>query len=1005
MFESGKLSYSAIVGTCIAALSLPLQAQEDQGAELEEIVVTGSFLYTGIDSPSPVSVLSGEDMVAYAPPDLVSFFINNVPQNFEDDIGSQIENDGQSRARSDRNATINLRGLGDMNTLVVLNGRRTISYPSPTGTGWYRTAINSLVPRIAVQRTELLLDGGSATFGSDPVAGVVNFVTRNDFRGFDMSIDSRTLIEATDAKNASVSAIFGAGNDDTNIIVAMEFHQEDLVEVIDVSPEFDAFQANPDVTYQTGYGLEANETLEYRNAGGGARYVDPDCGNPAFGGPFFAGWLIDDQPLVLDSAVEVSDYASATACGRPYDNGLFDDAGRLLNNNVKQINLFSRAEHHFSDALRVNAEIGYSRQRYDDIDQWGDNGSQGWLIEQNALGPEFAIPANHPGLVRAQTLQPGFGMGQPVYARDETLPFLSEMPAFSQNDLFRAAFGVEGDINSNWTWLLDGSAQYSDLRAGVRDVVLDRYSPAISGLGGPDCLPATGTPGMGECYFYNPFMSSALPDAASPQTNLSQTGLTNHPDLLGWLIPLRTDVFEGELFTLDARITGQFGDLPGGQIGLAAGIAYREEEVGRDADPMVNAGEMATLGVFNDFRGSQQVNSVYFELALPVHEDVNVQVAGRQEEYDIGFSEFSPKIAALWTPTDRLTLRASWGTSFKGPSISQSAAETIFTGMGPPRTTVSGMTYGMGPGTGFIYISKPNSALDPQTSDNISFGADFVVNDRISVGASLVQIDIEDLIVSTTANNVLSQCYVRDANGIPFTQTGMSNASLMYPVVGPDGSKCVGTVIDTDPSLYFDVDGDGVLDTTRQNIATLLNSPVNIGYIDTQFFDLNANMNFDTPIGSLNFRPSLTFTLKYDFPLGGIGGRDGLCSDGVCSGIGRSFGMGFNGVTDMPHWQGVFPATLNLNNQDIRVVARYRDGLNNAIEDLPQDEFLTARWERDEGQLTIDVNWAYRFNQGSSVALSVYNLISSDPPAQDAQRFNQRRREIGLQFRHSFDTN
>ena len=67
MFESGKLSYSAIVGTCIAALSLPLQAQEDQGAELEEIVVTGSFLYTGIDSPSPVSVLSGEDMVAYAP--------------------------------------------------------------------------------------------------------------------------------------------------------------------------------------------------------------------------------------------------------------------------------------------------------------------------------------------------------------------------------------------------------------------------------------------------------------------------------------------------------------------------------------------------------------------------------------------------------------------------------------------------------------------------------------------------------------------------------------------------------------------------------------------------------------------------------------------------------------------------------------------------------------------------------------------------------------------------
>ena len=96
---------------------------------------------------------------------------------------------------------------------------------------------------------------------------------------------------------------------------------------------------------------------------------------------------------------------------------------------------------------------------------------------------------------------------------------------------------------------------------------------------------------------------------------------------------------------------GEVGELPGGPIGLAFGVAYREEEVGRDADAMVNAGEMATLGVFNDFRGRQQVDSVYFEVALPVHEDVNIQVAGRQEEYDIGFSEFSPKIAALWTST------------------------------------------------------------------------------------------------------------------------------------------------------------------------------------------------------------------------------------------------------------------------------------------------------------------------------------------------------------------
>ena len=400
-----------------------------------------------------------------------------VPQNFSNDIGSQIENDGQSRARSDRNSTINLRGLGDENTLVVLNGRRVISYPSSDGTGWYRTAINSLVPRIAVERTELLLDGGSAIFGSDAVAGVVNFVTRNDFRGFDMSLDSRMLEHAPDAKNVTLSALFGAGGDDTSIIAAIEFHQEDLVEVVEIDPVFQDFLANPDVSTATGTGLEGQANLEYRNAMGGARYVDPDCGNPAFGNVLNSHWLIDDASV--DDAIEVFDYSDATACGRPYDDdGLWDPAGRLLNNNVRQINIFARAEHNLTDGLRVNTEIGISRQRYDDIDEWGDNGSNNWVTQQIARGPDFAIPATHPGLVRAQTLQPGFGGGSDVYAIGETQPFLSTMSAFNDNDVLRGAFGVEGDINANWTWIVGTSASYSEIHAGARDTVIDRYPPA-----------------------------------------------------------------------------------------------------------------------------------------------------------------------------------------------------------------------------------------------------------------------------------------------------------------------------------------------------------------------------------------------------------------------------------------------------------------------------------------------------------------------------------------------
>ena len=116
----------AAVGVIAIAFSNTTLAQEDEQPTLEEIVVTGSYLYTGVDSPSPVSVISGEDLVSFAPPDLASYFFDNVPQNYSSENSQQTQNQGQRRARSIRNASINLRGLGDENTLVVLNGRRTI---------------------------------------------------------------------------------------------------------------------------------------------------------------------------------------------------------------------------------------------------------------------------------------------------------------------------------------------------------------------------------------------------------------------------------------------------------------------------------------------------------------------------------------------------------------------------------------------------------------------------------------------------------------------------------------------------------------------------------------------------------------------------------------------------------------------------------------------------------------------------------------------------------------
>jgi iron complex outermembrane receptor protein len=974
-------------GAIAMAVSGSALAQDEQGDVLEEVVVTGSYLYTGVDSPSPVSVFDGEDLVNFAPPDMATFFFDNVPQNYGSDNISQTDAGGMARSRANRNATINLRGLGDENSLTVLNGRRTIGYPVPDGTGWNRVDINSLVPRIALQRVELLLDGGSAIFGSDPVAGVANFVTNNNFRGFDIAVDSRILDAEPDAGNYTVAALWGIGNDRTSLVTALEYHDEEIVLRRDIDDSFDSIN---DVTPDTGIGLEDQQGFGYTNGGmgmGAANWVDPLCGSAQFGDlAYYPAYEDPADEEIREVGTGSTPGAAATQCARStgFDNG-FD----LYQNNTTQIIAFARLEHDFTDSLRFNLEANYSDQEFADVDRWGDGGTGGvWSPNRpQNLGIEYALPATHPGILHAQSIDPTFGaagMGTgPIYAIDETLPYLATMPAFNDNQVKRVALGIEGDFNANWSWLFDTSSASSEVANGIRDPIVSRYPAAVAGLGGPNCDAATGTPGQGDCFYYNPFMSNALPDAAA-------MGLANDPGMLEWLIPNRVDRFEGNFFSADFRITGQFGELPGGPIGVAFGVGYREDEVIRDAAESVNLGLTATTGVVNDFAGKQDIESLYFEFALPIHEDVNLQIAAREETYDIGFSELSPKIAAIWTPTDRLTVRGSWGTSFKGPSISQTAASTQFQGGGANSVLVDGVRYGAMGMTFFAFETRANPNLQPQLSENISVGFDYNATDNISFGASWVQIQFEDRIVAPTANVVSSNlnCIVTDNNGIPIED---GNGNLNW--IPLDQGGCV---IPFDATQPID----------QNNRALVVSFPTNLDYLDAAFLDVHARMNWDTSIGALSFTPSVTYVTEYEFPLPeGAVARDGLCPNDICSSIARNVGMGFsNGINNMPRWQGNFPVNLSVGNHNFRLNTSYRDSLNDDVQDLDPTAAATANFEHEEGQWLVDLQWNWQINNAASVGFSTRNLLATEPPETSSNRFSRRLREYTLQFRYRLDT-
>ena len=997
---------AAFLGAIALAHVSPVLAQDEQGEELEEVIVTGSYLYTGVDSPSPVSVHSGEDMVEFAPPDLATYFFDNVPQNFSNDNISQTDAGGMARTRAGRVATINLRGLGDENSLTVLNGRRVVAYPAPDGTGWNRVDINSLVPRIAVQRAELLLDGGSAIFGSDPVAGVVNFVTNRNFRGFDFQADSRTL-EADPAANVTFAGLFGAGNENTSFIAAVEYHTEDLIRRGDID---DVFGQDLDVTPEGGVGLESQAGLTYVSGMGmgAATWIDPLCGDSVFGQFSYYPYYEDPADGELREVGTGSNpTAPAEGCGRA--NG-FDNAFDLVNNNVEQAMGYVYFDHAFENSVRINGEVSVSQQRFDDIDRWGDGGTGNvWTPNVPAsLGPSYAFPTDHPAMVHARSVDPNFGfvpatpaMGMamatparylPLHAVNETMPFLAEMDAYNENAFQRAAFGIEGDFGSGWTWLVDGSVGQSQSHNAIRDIILGHYPLAMQGLGGPNCDPATGTRGEGSCYYYNPLMSSALPDAAS-------MNLANDPELLEWLIPNRLDKFTLDLRTVDARVTGEFGELPGGPIGLAAGVAWREEVLARDVDPLVEQGLTASVGVFNDFSGSQAVQSIYFESALPFTDTLGIQVAARNESYDIGFSELSPKVAALWTPTDRINVRGSWQTSFKGPSISQSAASTVIGGRSPNFVNVNGVTYGAMGRTSAAFETRANPDLQPQTSDNLSFGFDFRATDRINVGASWVRVRFKDRIVAPTANVVGGdlRCIVTYDDGIPKTFDADGNE-----LAREDNGGNINWIPASEGGCMEPIDPSLPLDQT--NIALIVTYPENLDFLNAEFLDMYSNMNFDTGVGRLSFSPRFTLTTRYDFPLpAGAGARPGLCPDDLCSSIGRSIGMGFsNGINNMPHWQGNFPLSLNRGDHRVRLNVSYRDGLNAHYDDLTTDVAREA-FTHEEGQWLLDLQWNWQFMPAASFGLATRNLFATEPPQNNSARYNRRLREYVLQFRYTFE--
>lgn len=721
-------SSTALVSFSVAFvpfLEKPVLAEE---TGVEEVVVTGSYIKrkSQLDSPSPLNIVGGEDLARQGLNNL-----GDIARNMTFNSGAEINTDAFTQNFSTGTANINLRGLGLSSTLVLLNGRRQTLSGAYADDGSTFVDTNALVPMIMMERVETLKDGAAALYGTDAVAGVVNFITRDKFEGAEVQADYQTTTQSSQ-QDMSLSGIFGGGNDRGHFVLAVSYTRRTPLSA-----------GSRDFT--SGSGISAS--------GQPGSYFGLIPGNPTLPVP--------DPYCALgeNSFVNVLANIGGTIIGTC--NFEFDSYYSLVPTE-RRLQTYTTANYKLGDNIAAYAEAGFTRNRAD---------------RDNA--PSFPVATPIP----IAASHPGNPFGQPVAYLGRLLGG-SAGPSLTthDSDTFRVVGGLKGEFGNNWSW--NTAVTYSDnkFRLTVLDVKTDRYLAALQGHGGPN-----------NNQYFNPFGTSinATPD---------MVGVYNDPAVIADIIGQALSDAHTSLTTVDAHVSGDLFNMPAGPVGIAIGGQFRHETMSYNWDANYNAQNFLFLIGGPDTSAGRSIGAGFVELAVPLLDRLDLQLAGRYEDYGSGVNTFDPKVALLWRPTDFVSLRGSAGTSFRAPALFQTSGS---------QTALKNIIDGAAGGIFTGVTTTGNSDLVPQNADVYNVGVSVEPVTGLTANLDYWRVDYKNLIVQEDAQGVVNAAnagdplaaakVIRSGGRIVRVFTDFINA----PVVKTDG-------LDMSINYIWDAAGQGV---------------------------------------------------------------------------------------------------------------------------------------------------------------------------------------------------
>jgi iron complex outermembrane recepter protein len=670
------------------AQDAPVEDQKTQDAQVtprdsaNDIVVVGSQIRGAqVEGILPVSVVDSTDIEAAAAVDGDDLF-RAIPQNGEVGFNESRDTGGINDARGDV-GSVNLRGIGTGNTLVLLNGRRLVTHPGVQTENLVPvTSVNTnAIPVTGVERVEVLREGAAAIYGTDAVAGVVNTVLKTRFDGLTVEamVGQATGTQQTERQfNFEWGNTFNGGR--TNISIFGTYNKRD--------PLYASERRN-------------SRTSDIRPLVAGTRFAgDSDFDNRSTDTPWGEFVRLDDSYQPVTTTARYNGTALTTSgifhvqpvtnegCIAPagngtcYDNSTLSTAStdanlkydtnseRTIQGENERLNLFAFINHEFTPNLTFYSEIGVYKSDFNSQrEQETALATQRLIVPATAYWNPFGVagsPNRLPGLTGVSTA------GVPLELQDYRFVDAGPLYINVKNTTLRFLGGLRGNFGE---WDFDSAALYS--RAETTDtmetVSLTQLQRSLSGT----------TPNA-----YNPFNGGTVTDPGRYDGSPNPRATIN--DIL-------VDVYRKNSTSLalwDFKLSNsRFLQLPGGNVGIAAGVEVRRETYKDDRDPRLDGtitftaldGSVSGSDVMGasptpDSGGSRTVESAFLELAVPLVSrsmhvplvrSLSLQLAGRVENYTSFGTVAKPKAALGWVPIDGVQFRTAWSLGFRAPNLPQ----------------------------------------------------------------------------------------------------------------------------------------------------------------------------------------------------------------------------------------------------------------------------------------------------------------------------------------------